>query len=97
MTFLYWLLPLWALLVLAKRRGAITLQTVAGVGWQCSVRPPTDRIAKHGAINSWIGQGRSLRAAVRESLLLARENEKILFEGDPRHQPKLGGAEFDPE
>lgn len=94
---LSFLFPLWALLPRARLLGAVSFQEVAGVGWQCAIRPATKDVFKRGAINSWIGQGRTLGDALRDALATAADNEKIAFEGDPRHRPKLGGAEFDEE
>lgn len=101
MKLLLWLLsflfPLAGLIPRARRLGTISFTEVAGVGWQATIRPPLSAKRERGAINAWSGQGSSLSAALREAMALASEHPREDFEGDPRHAPKLGGREFDPE
>lgn len=92
---LAWLFPLRFLIPKARLLGVVSFQEVAGVGWQCAIRPPIAQVRKRGAINCWTGQGLTMAVALRDALTTAADNPKILFEGDPRHAPRLGGREFD--
>lgn len=91
-----WLFPLWVLLPRARALGAITFQTVEGVGWQCSIRPPhrDDAPWKRRGLNSWSGTGASLAAALRAALATSDEVGRQTRDGDT-FAPKLGGDEFD--
>lgn len=85
--------PLWALLPLARRLGAVSFQEVAGVGWQCSIRP-THGLESRGrrGVNCWTGQASSLGAALRSAL---EETGKTADHAGSTFAPKLGGSEFD--
>lgn len=93
---LSWLFPLWALLPRARAIGAVTFQEVAGVGWQCTIRPPTTSAWQRGAVNSWSATGRSLGRALRSALREVSDNPKVAI-GGGRCAPVLGGREFDDE
>ncbi len=97
MTWLLGLLfPLWALMPKARALGSVMFATVEGVGWQCTIRPPTADRWKRGAINSWSGQGSSLGRALRDAIAKATAHPSEAFEG-ATYAPKLGGDEFDDE
>jgi hypothetical protein len=93
---LSWLFPLWALLPLARRLGTVSFQEVAGVGWQCSIRPPHNPLQPRRArgVNCWTGQAASIGASLREALTETRKTAE--HEGST-FLPKLGGEEFDSE
>lgn len=91
---LSWLFPLWALLPRARALGSVSFQTVAGVGWMCTIRPPQDGPWQRGAVNSWSGSGVSLGRALRAVLSEVTANPIVPI-GGGRTAVKLGGAEFD--
>jgi hypothetical protein len=95
-SFLYWLFPLWLLLPRARSLGSITFQTVEGVGWQCTIRPPSTGPWRRGAVNAWSGSGATLGRAVRAALETAAAQPLVAIAA--AHQaPRLGGREFDDE
>lgn len=96
MRWLSWLFPLWTMLPRARAIGSVSFQTVEGVGWMCTIRPPFSARGKRGAINSWSGSGKSLASSLRSVLAETEDKPSESFEG-ARFEPKLGGDEFDRE
>lgn len=92
---LSWLFPLWALLPLARRLGAVTFQEVAGVGWMCTIRPPHTGWQR-GAVNAWSAEGRSMGRALRSVIAEAKERPTNGASTQPC-APRLGGPEYDDE
>ena len=91
---LSWLFPMVFMLRRARRLGAISFTEVAGVGWQCSIRPPHGDGWKNRGLNSWSGQGSSLGRALAAAVDHADVVGRPTREG-ATFAPKLGGAEFD--
>jgi hypothetical protein len=83
------------LLVQARALGAVTVQSVEGVGWQCNIRPP--HVPGHWSnrgLNSWTGTARTLTGSVSRALEHARKLGEQTRDG-ATYAPKLGGDEFD--
>ena len=93
---LSWLFPLFALLPRARALGAVSFQTVEGVGWMCTIRPPQTGPWQRGAVNAWSGSGTTLARALRSALAEVVANPKVAL-GGGRTAPRLGGSEFDPD
>lgn len=89
---LSWLFPLTVLMPRARALGSVTFQTVEGVGWMVSIRPPYGSGGRR--VNAWSGQGSSMARALRDALREAAENPTSGASTEPC-APKLGGAEFD--
>ncbi len=88
------LIGLWLLLRRmrsARRLGAVAFQSVEGVGWQASIRPPYSNWRR---LNGWSGMGPTMGHALADALASAAKN---LTSGAAANSgvPKLGGAEFD--
>lgn len=91
------LFPLWALLPRARELGAVTFQEVAGVGWQCTIRPPqATGVRRRGSVNSWSAQGRTLGKALKGAMAEAKENPTN-GASTAASLPKLGGYSHDPD
>jgi hypothetical protein len=93
---LSWLFPVWTLLPRARALGSVTFQTVDGVGWMCTIRPPLSQRPRRGAINAWHGGGKTMGAALRAALGEVEAKPSESFEG-AAFAPRLGGKEFDDE
>lgn len=101
---LAWLFPLWALLPRARQLGSVSFVEVAGVGWQCTIRPPHEssfgiaaRAFRRRAVNAWSAQGGSLGSALRAAIGEAQANPTSGAGDGSNCVPKLGGEEFDRE
>lgn len=96
--FLSWLFPssLSVLLPLGRRHGSISFVEVAGIGWQCTIRPPTTGAWTRGAVNAWSATGRSINDALENAIIEAERRPLVAIDAAPA-RPRLGGAEFDEE
>lgn len=90
---LSWLFPLAVLLPRARKLGAVMLQTVAGVGWQATIRPSA---SSGRTVNAWSAQAKTLGGALRGALEQAHAHPRFGF-WPTTFAPKLGGEEFDRE
>jgi hypothetical protein len=90
------ILVLLFLLPRARKLGTVSFTEVAGVGWQCSIRPshgtPTKTLRR---INAWTGQAKSLGSALREALAEAKAHQTSGAGDGSNFHPKLGGREYD--
>lgn len=95
---LCWAFPssLFVLLPIARRHGSIAFVEVAGVGWQCTIRPPTTGPWQRGAVNAWSAMGKSLSDALENAIIEAQRKPLVALD-IAKMAPKLGGAEFDEE
>ncbi len=91
---LVWLLPLWYWLSKAKTHGVISFTEVAGVGWQCTIRPESKTWGERRGVNAWLGEGRSLKAALVDAIASTKQSADHT---PSTFRPKLGGAEYDDE
>ena len=97
---LSWLFPLWALLPRARALGEVSFSEVAGVGWQCTIRPPhnfTVSTIRRRPVNAWSAQGKSIGSALRAVITEAKGNPDSGAGDGKNCVPRLGGEEFDRE
>lgn len=98
MSWLLWLLsllfPLFVLLPRARKLGSVSFTEVAGVGWQCTIRPTAETRGKR-VLSSWSAANKTMGRALRDAVEIAETNPDPLGANRTVCAPKLGGREFD--
>jgi hypothetical protein len=93
---LSWLFPLAVMLPRARKLGSVSFTEVAGVGWQCTIRPPIAS-GQRRMLSSWHATAKTLGRALRDAVETAELNPDPWANNKAEFSPKLGGREFDPQ